>query len=198
MNAPAALSACLSLIALTACVNVPTDPVVNRAVLHPVRAASSLTFADISAGHAHTCGLTTDGTAYCWGANESYRLGVSTPFPTCQIYPCTALPQQAGGTTRFKQIVAGTDVTCALAIDGKPWCWGSIYRWVDTTQISAAAVPVETDSIFVSISGGGSHHCGLTAGGTAMCWGINSSGSLGDSTKTNRHSPVVVTGNHKF
>jgi alpha-tubulin suppressor-like RCC1 family protein len=197
MRPTAAVAACL-LLAMSACVDLPTDPIVFRAVLHPVRAAAPLTFSDISAGHLHTCGLTFDGTAYCWGANESYRLGVSTSFPTCQIFPCTATPQQAGGTTRFKQIIAGTDKTCALAIDGKPWCWGSIYRWFDTLQVSATAVPVATDSVFVSISGGGAHHCGLTAGGTAMCWGVNTFGSLGDSTKTNRHSPVVVAGNHRF
>jgi alpha-tubulin suppressor-like RCC1 family protein len=44
-----------------------------------VAVAGGLTFAMLSAGEGygydHTCGVTTDGVAYCWGANTQAELG---------------------------------------------------------------------------------------------------------------------------
>src|SRR4029077_6200411 len=40
--------------------------------------AVTLTFAAVSAGGDHTCGVTTTGAAYCWGANPSGGLGDGT------------------------------------------------------------------------------------------------------------------------
>ena len=41
-------------------------------------AADTLTFTSLAAGNGHTCGLTADGEAYCWGDNRSGRRGDST------------------------------------------------------------------------------------------------------------------------
>jgi alpha-tubulin suppressor-like RCC1 family protein len=37
--------------------------------------SGGLTFAWLSAGSLHTCGVTTDGVAYCWGFNDQGQLG---------------------------------------------------------------------------------------------------------------------------
>src|SRR5437879_13416307 len=36
-------------------------------------------FATVSAGELHTCGVTTTGTAYCWGSNRDGELGDGSP-----------------------------------------------------------------------------------------------------------------------
>jgi alpha-tubulin suppressor-like RCC1 family protein len=36
----------------------------------------------ISAGNAHSCAVTTDGTGFCWGNNEDGRIGIGTPTRT--------------------------------------------------------------------------------------------------------------------
>lgn len=40
--------------------------------------------------------------------------------------------------------------------------------------------------------------CALTATGVAYCWGRNNFGQIGDSTRTQRTTPVAVTGGHTF
>lgn len=44
------------------------------------------------------------------------------------------------------------------------------------------------------ISSGENHTCAVTTSGAAKCWGLNSSGQLGNSTTTNSNRPVPVTG----
>ncbi len=42
----------------------------------PVLVGAALVFRTVSAGLAHTCGVTTDSVAYCWGVNSSGQLGI--------------------------------------------------------------------------------------------------------------------------
>ncbi len=56
-------------------------------------------------------------------------------------------------------------------------------------------VPVARRLRFVSVTAGAGHTCGLTAAGSAYCWGRNNSGELGDGTVTDRTAPVPVVGN---
>jgi alpha-tubulin suppressor-like RCC1 family protein len=41
-------------------------------------AGSPLAFSQVSSGGAHSCGVTSDGRAYCWGSNAFGRLGDGT------------------------------------------------------------------------------------------------------------------------
>ena len=41
----------------------------------PVAVVGGLTFASVSAGSGYTCGVTTDGAAYCWGSGSFGQLG---------------------------------------------------------------------------------------------------------------------------
>ncbi|MES2177016.1 MAG: hypothetical protein V4550_04050 [Gemmatimonadota bacterium] len=59
--------------------------------LTPVAVAGSLTFSMLSVGERAACGLTTGGTAYCWGKNEFGGVGDGTTImrsaPTAVLYP---------------------------------------------------------------------------------------------------------------
>lgn len=44
----------------------------------PAQVSGALTFVSISAGGAHTCGVTADGSIYCWGGNAIGQLGDGT------------------------------------------------------------------------------------------------------------------------
>jgi alpha-tubulin suppressor-like RCC1 family protein len=41
----------------------------------PVAVVGGLTFASVSVGGGHTCGITAEGAAYCWGLNWGGQLG---------------------------------------------------------------------------------------------------------------------------
>src|SRR5690606_28116885 len=75
-------------------------------------------FVSMATGYYHTCGLTEDGTAWCWGRNNKGQLGAGAAGNdvNLSVKVATAL--------RFKEITLGWAFTCGLTNDGKAWCWG--------------------------------------------------------------------------
>jgi len=160
-------------------------------------------WASLTAGEQHTCGLTNDGTAYCWGFSPGgLGDGSSAERNT---------PTAVGGGLTFASLAAGAFHTCGLTIDGTAYCWG----WNGTGQLGDgstvtrfAPVAVAGEIAFASLTVGGidpvapspwkAHTCGLTSGGIAYCWGDNSHGQLGDGSTTLRAAPVAVAGGLTF
>jgi alpha-tubulin suppressor-like RCC1 family protein len=62
------------------------DGVIGGPVTSPTPVVGGLRFSALSAGNHHTCGLTTDGALYCWGANSQGQIGDASttdrPAPT--------------------------------------------------------------------------------------------------------------------
>jgi alpha-tubulin suppressor-like RCC1 family protein len=182
---------------------------VESSLGEPTRVATSLRFAHLAAGSAHTCALTTDGAVYCWGDNGGGQLGAasgadcrtasSRPVPL----PCALAPQPVESAVRFASIAAGGSATCALTAAGVTWCWGATLV-VRAVRTGPGPLRVEGAPAFVSLALGPSHGCGLTADGAAYCWGTNTSGELGlgyasppgDAIGVLEPTPVV--GGHRF
>lgn len=163
--------------------------------LTPVRvqAPAGVTFSQLAAGDFHTCGVSVSGGAYCWGFNNDGRLGDGTT--TQRLSPVqVAAPR---GVT-FNAVATGFQFSCALATGGTAYCWGvNLENWLGTgcpfSCYSPLPVSLPVGVNFTQLSTGGSHACGLTAGGALYCWGSNSSGQLGDGTTTARGTPAQVS-----
>src|SRR5256885_5187018 len=76
------------------------------------------TYALVSSGGYHTCGLTLDGVAYCWGDNTAWQLGTGGDKST------RGTPTPVAGGLHFASLGAGGFPTCALTAAGAADCWG--------------------------------------------------------------------------
>lgn len=98
---------------------------------------------------------------------------------------------------------AGMQHTCGLNAAGRAFCWGPNYAGMLGTGDSESSTRVIPTAVlggltFQTISAGGGHTCALSTTGAAYCWGLGSSGQLGNGSTTNRATPFPVSGGHTF
>ncbi len=152
----------------------------------------------ITAGNAHTCALTTDGVAYCWGRNFDGQLGNGTLTDS-------PLPVLVQGGRQFAGLDAGGNHACGLLVDGSAFCWGrnssgqlgspTVKECAITGALcSNTPLAVDTDLRFATMSAGGSHTCAIAQGGTSHCWGRNQQGQLGNGDVFDVPVPQQVLG----
>jgi alpha-tubulin suppressor-like RCC1 family protein len=124
---------------------------------------------------AHLCGLSATGAAYCWGSNAAGQLGIDTVGGSRDV------PIAVAGGRRFEAIAVGGEHTCALATDGRPWCWGRdiLPPGEGGESISPTPVAIGDSPSFVSLVTGTWAACGMTSAGSVHCWGINAYGEMG-------------------
>lgn len=160
------------------------DDVVAQLGLHAgTSVIASIPFRHVSAGSLHTCGADMSGNARCWGSGSYHQLGNATATAGREYaYVVSGLPDTV------MQVAAGGQHSCALLLNGQAWCWGRNNRGQLGDGTAASASPVASTHVpvrvvnappFVKITAGGSHSCGLTAGGVAWCWGDNVAGQSG-------------------
>ncbi|HEX7050680.1 MAG TPA: hypothetical protein VF188_10795 [Longimicrobiales bacterium] len=153
-----------------------------------------LLFSAVSAGGDHTCGIGTDGGAFCWGRGAYGELGTGGTEDS-------PVPVRVGGGVHFTAISAGGSHTCGLAEDGSAYCWGwNVAGQLGTGNTVGYGLPtIVTGGLhFEAITSGENHTCAIAADGTAYCWGDNGSGQLGNGTTLGAVQPVAVAGGLRF
>ena len=146
----------------------------------------------IAAGGHHTCAITTDGGAMCWGDNALGQLGnnSTTNSPT----PVAVTDLRSG----VNSVSLGDYHTCATTTAGTVKCWGQgRYGQLGNNSRSNSSTPVAVAGLgnsVASISSGLNHTCAVTTAGAAKCWGQNSYSQLGNNSIGDRHAPVAVVG----
>lgn len=182
----------------------------------PVAVTGNHLFREVTVGNYHSCGVTTDNRAYCWGGDQWGQIGDGSSSSTCGFsLPCRKVPALVAGGYRFRQVDAGGGYgpgeggiggddgghTCGVTTDNRALCWGEGQHGQNgdgTSMLRKAPVLVAGGLAFRSVSVGIYHVCGVTTGSVPYCWGGNWAGMLGDGTLTQRNQPKLVSGGHFF
>jgi serine/threonine protein kinase/alpha-tubulin suppressor-like RCC1 family protein len=171
-----------------------TSPAVTPAPTPAIAPPPSRPRMSIVTGGLHTCLVTVDGRAFCWGGNDEGQLGTgsSTRLST---------PAAVGPELRFVAVAPGLSHSCAIARGGSLWCWGeNDHGQLGDRSLTAHASPIRSAAghAFRAIAAGAAHTCGLELDGVAWCWGSDAHGQLGDGGSIDRSSPVAVSGPQRF
>ena len=144
---------------------------------------TAVSWASVSMGASHACGLSTAGKAYCWGQRVAGETGDGDPVEGAGIRYNNRLPYAVAGNLTFAKISAGGGHTCAITAAGALYCWGSNATGqvgdgggtggasgVHWRNVPVALMPGTT---FASVAAGSGFSCAVTTGGTTYCWGAN-------------------------
>lgn len=147
----------------TATISATVEGVTGSTVAAVTGASASPTgpWASITAGADHSCALTRDGQAYCWGDGYAGQLG-SPPRDT------TGVPRPVATSLRFDSLNAGQSRTCALTAAGEAYCWGGL----GDPAVIRRAEGFTLRSI--RLGGQGAEFCAVVADHSVVCGSPNS------------------------
>jgi alpha-tubulin suppressor-like RCC1 family protein len=138
----------------------------------------------ISLGEDHSCALVASGRAFCWGQNEHGELGDGTHTMSWE-------PVALHGLQHLVAISASRQHTCALRNDGRVFCVGLIDEIHLVTSPThdprfPTAIAGVTDAVALTST------CAIRKDHTAVCWGDNTAGQLGNGTTTDSLQRAVA------
>ena len=158
-----------------------------------VAATGDTCVADIAGGESSFCMVRTDGTVWCWGANDVGQLGDGTTEDRA-----TPVQAQTPPGKVFAEVRLSENHTCAVATDHTVYCWGGNdvgqLGIVDAagTPVPDSTTPLQVNAVagaapnltftpFLAqhIAAGGKHACAVNMAGGVQCWGENSDGQCG-------------------
>ena len=166
----------------------------NSNVTTPRGVLVTVPLVKIARGQSYSCGLSSAGAVYCWGANYYGELGNANYYSVVTVPEASSMPS---GVT-FTEIVGGAYTTCALTGAGRSYCWGyGQYGQLGngltpTNQPTPTPSTMPTGVAFRSIAAGGSHNCAVSTVNTLYCWGYGGNGEIGDGAFTTRNVPTLV------
>ena len=177
-----------------------------RSEIYVAAIATPLRFSQVGTGVQSSCGLSTDGAAYCWGSPVGGMLGSTERIDRCfsystfygrggetyhlDVFACAMEPVRVQAPVGFASldVVSGvtTSTACGTSLDGQTFCWGATG---DLTGGSGgpAVVPVSAQLRFSSFS----YPCGVTLTNDAWCWG---NPALRGASALPSTAPTQVTG----
>ncbi len=179
-------------------VNVPTQATMPSGVDSFSQVSTNSSFSCALAGSGESAGK-----VYCWGTGSNGRIGnganSNVNVPTLVTMP--------SGVDGFSQVSTNYIFSCALAGSGesagKVYCWGSgTNGQIGNGASSVVNVPTQATmpsgvNSFSQVSTNPNFSCALAGSGESAgkvyCWGLGTSGQIGNGASSNVNVPTSVT-----
>ncbi len=137
----------------------------------------------------------------CFGRGSNYKLGDSTATGSWNPVPLVVTGLDGSSdTSRAVAVDVGTSHSCAIISDGTVRCWGhdgsgQLGNGAATTTDQFTPVVVDgidgtTGNTAVQITLGANTSCALLDDGAVRCWGLGTSGQLGNQASLSSDIPV--------
>lgn len=143
-------------------------------------------FIQISSSQSHTCGVTNFMKVWCWGSGTNHKLGNGSTSNALIATEVNFSSFGASDDSKIIKVAATNNASCALAITGKIFCWGTDIDGVlgyasgsagtqITTPNSASAVDFSgvSNEKIINMFSGYKTVCALNTMGMLSCWGAN-------------------------
>lgn len=141
-------------------------------------------------GTSHSCGVTQNGRAFCWGRNSDGELGDGT-------FTQRSAPSEIKGAYTDWDLVDAGDLYSWGLRKGVAYCWGS------SAGDRLGGAPAGSYPTPQPVSGGitdwvtletsSNHTCGLRSDDRIWCWGDESRRQLGRGTGSGSNTPVQAS-----
>ncbi len=92
----------------------------NQTAPVAVTMPAGVSFNQLTVGYRHTCAVSSNGNAYCWGYSDDGQLGNGNSINSQSAPIAVLMPT---GIT-FNQLAAGYSSACAVGSNDNVYCWG--------------------------------------------------------------------------
>ncbi len=145
---------------------------------------------DVAVGINSACAIQSE-EVWCWGSNESGKLGNGTLVDSTTPVAVVGLPSVPIDVVLFG------NTPCVLLLDGRVFCWGEgsrgeIGNGLSGDQSIAKEVQIGGGAV-ERLASGNRFTCAALAS-TVECWGEGTDGRLGNGDTADSNIPVQVTG----
>jgi alpha-tubulin suppressor-like RCC1 family protein len=170
--------------------------VVGATVVGESGAGTAPAVTGVSVSSDVACAVRTDGTAWCWGADNIGQLGNGRAGQAAgfSALPVQVRPIDNAAQVSVSSLVTSTTNNCAVLSNGTVSCWSSFQPAVFATPQVVKGV-TSARMVSTSTGSGSADTCVVLSNGNVDCWGSNLWGQLGDGKMTTPSAtPVAVKG----
>ncbi|MFM8794151.1 MAG: hypothetical protein ACKOFF_04575 [Acidimicrobiales bacterium] len=130
----------------------------------------------LSMGFGFACAVLSSSGVACWGYNNVYQLGATSPATSSS-------PLEISGLTGVTAVTSGRSHTCVIVTGGAMKCWGEGNRGQLGDGTTTKNTPVSVDRVGVSgvtaIAATREATCAIVTGSKVKCWGGDAANELG-------------------